>query len=218
LIIIAGCYYQNNKMYPSGIFRKPFVGLAVYFAIILLTLLRMDSVYSQSIPLTNNNTAAQQHAEHILDNLVISEHIPLTGQLASGDYILLVDFTPFVTSIEGHSHIALKVPCNEDGTSKIAIVTGIAPNLNTLNIGNAINNGTLDGNSLDLSDEGNSCLYHAELPNNISDIALVNTSNQTLNFNEGGYPSVTVSAHGTAIQHMAVPAAMMTNQTLATAP
>jgi hypothetical protein len=114
-----------------------------------------------------------------------------------------MDFTPFVTNIEGHSHIALKVPSYEDGTSKVTVVTGIAPNLNTLNIGNAINNGTLDGDSLDLSAEGNSCLYHAELPVNISDIALVNTSNQTLDFNEGGYPSVTISAHGTAIQHMA---------------
>ena len=67
---------------------------------------------------------------------------------------------------------------------------------------------------------GNSCLYHAELPNNISDIALVNTSNQTLNFYEGGYPSVTVSAHGTAIQHMGAPAAttMKSNQTSTTAP
>jgi hypothetical protein len=128
-----------------------------------------------------------------------------------------MDFTLFVTSIEGRGHIALKVPCNEDGTSKVTIVTGIAPNLNTLNIGNAINNGTLDGeSSLDLSDEGNSCLYHTELPNNISDIALVNTSNQTLNFNEGGYPSVTVSAHGTAIQHIAGPTITMTNQTSAT--
>jgi hypothetical protein len=179
----------------------------------------MDNVYSQSIPLTDNSTTAQQHAEHVIDNLVISEHIPLTGQLASGDYILLMDFTPFVTSIEGHSHIALKVPCNEDGTSNVTVVAGIAPNLNTLDIGNAINNGTLDGNSLDLSDEGKSCLYHAELPNNISDIALVNTSNQTLNFNEGGYSSVTVSAHGTAIQHMAAPTTMMmTNKTSATTP
>jgi hypothetical protein len=57
--------------------------------------------------------------------------------------------------------MALKVPCYEDGTSKVTVVTGIGPNLNTLNIGNAINNGTLDGDSLDLSAEGNSCLYHA---------------------------------------------------------
>jgi hypothetical protein len=207
------------------IFRELSVGLTIFSAIILLTLPGVDSAYTQTMSMSttssnSTNNTAQQHAEHILDNLVISEHIPLTGQLASEDYILLMDFTPFVTSIEGHSHIALKVPCNEDGTSKVTVVTGIAPNLNTLNIGNAINNGTLNGDSsLDLSDEGNSCLYHAELPNNISDIALVNTSNQTLNFNEGGYPSVTVSAHGTAIQHIAAPTTMtMTNQTPATAP
>ena len=167
-------------------------------------------VYSQ--PMTTVNNTIEQHAEHTLDNLIISEHIPLTGQLAGGDYILLMDFTPFVTSVEGHSHIALKVPCNEEGNPRVTIVTGIAPRLNTLDIGNAINNGTLDGNSLDLSAEGNSCLYHAELPNSISDIALVNTSNQTLNFDEGEYYSVTVSAHGTAIQHMA---AASTNQTSA---
>ena len=168
-------------------------------------------VYGQSM--TTMNNTGEQHAEHILDNLIISEHIPLTGQLAGGDYILLMDFTPFVTSIEGHSHIGLKVPCNEEGSPRVTIVTGIAPSLNTLDIGNAINNGTLDGNSLDLSAEGNSCLFHAELPNGISDIALVNTSNQTLNFDEGGYYSVTVSAHGTAIQHLSSTTA--TNQTSA---
>jgi hypothetical protein len=206
-------------MNANVISRKLFVGLTISFAIILLTSPGIDNVYSQSIPLTNNSTTARLHAEHIIDNLVISEHIPLTEQLASGDYILLMDFTPFVTSIEGHSHIALKVPCNEDGTSNVTVVAGIAPNLNTLDIGNAINNGTLDGNSLDLSNEGKSCLYHAELPNNISDIALVNTSNQTLNFNESGYSSVTVSAHGTAIQHIAAPTTMMmTNKTSATTP
>ena len=127
-------------------------------------------VYGQSM--TSMNNTIEQHAEHTLDNLIISEHIPLTGQLAGGDYILLMDFTPFVTSIEGHSHIALKVPCNEEGSPRVTIVAGIATSLNTLDIGNAINNGTLDGNSLDLSAEGNSCLYHAELPNSISEIAL----------------------------------------------
>ena len=208
---------QITQLNCTKALGKLFVGLTmISSAIILLTLPGIDNAYTQSTLMstsTNSNSIAQQHTEHILDNLVISEYIPLTGQLAVGDYILLMDFTPFVTSIEGHSHIALKVPCNEDGTSKVTIVTGIAPTLNTLNIRNAINNGTLNGDSLDLSDEGNSCLYHAELPNNISDIALVNTSNQTLNFNEGGYPSVTVSAHGTAIQHMAGPTMTMTNQT-----
>ena len=72
----------------------------------------------------------------------------------------MLDHPPFATSVEGHSHIALKVPCNEDGSPKITIVTGIAPKLNTLDVGNAINNGTLDERALDLSDEGRSCLYH----------------------------------------------------------
>jgi hypothetical protein len=198
-------------MNPIKWYRDTLVGLILASAVILLTFPGMGGAYTQSMSTTDNSTA-QQHAEHTLDNLIISEHIPLTGQLAKGDYILLMDFTPFVTSIEGHSHIALKIPCNEDGSPKVTVVTGIAPNLNTLNIRNAINNGTLDGNSLDLSAEGTSCLYHAELPSNISDLVLVNTSNQTLNFSEGGYYSVTVSAHGTAIQHMA---ASETNQTLA---
>jgi hypothetical protein len=198
-------------MNPIKRYRDTLVGLILTSAVILLTFPGMGGAYTQSMSTTDNSTA-QQHAEHTLDNLIISEHIPLTGLLAKGDYILLMDFTPFVTSIEGHSHIALKIPCNEDGSPKVTVVTGIAPNLSTLNIGNAINNGTLDGNSLDLSAEGTSCLYHAELPSNISDLVLVNTSNQTLNFSEGGYYSVTVSAHGTAIQHMA---ASETNQTLA---
>ena len=149
-----------------------------------------------------NNTGMQQHAKHIFDNLIISQHIPLTGQLVSGDYILLMDLTPFATSVEGHSHIALKVPCGKDGSPKVTVITGMAPNLKTLDIGKAIDNGTLNGKSLNLSDEGNSCLYHTQLPKGITDIAVVNTSNETLNFDRGGY-SVTVSVHGTAIQHLA---------------
>ena len=184
-------------------FRLSF-GLAFLIVIIAAALnvsyLPENDLYAQTVP-AMNNTATQQHAEHTLDNLIGSEHIPLNGKLTSGDYILLMDFTPFATSIEGHSHIAMKVPCNEDGSPKITIITGVAPKLHTLEIGDAINNGTLDNKKLDLSVEGKSCLYQAELPNGITDIALVNTSNRTLSFDEGGY-SVTVSAHGTAIQHI----------------
>lgn len=153
--------------------------------------------------MNNNSTTQEQHAEHVLDNLVTSEHIPLKGQLYNGDYILLMDLTPFATSVQGHSHIAMKVPCNEDGSPKVTIVTGVAPKLNPLDIGRAISNGSLNGKYLDLSAEGRSCLYHAELPNGTTDIALVNTSNRTLSFDEGAYYSVTITVHGTAIQHLA---------------
>jgi len=161
-------------------------------------------VYSQSATMStmDNATMEQQHAEHVLDNLIISEHIPLRGQLDNGDYVLLMDLTPFATSIEGHSHIAMKIPCNEDGTPKVTIVTGVAPNLNSLDIGNAISNGTLNGKYLDLSAEGESCLYHAELPKGTTDIALANNSNKTLSFDDDGYYSITITVHGTAIQHL----------------
>jgi len=164
------------------------------------------NVYSQSEPMSTMDNATmeqqQQHAEHVLDNLIISEHIPLRGQLDNGDYVLLMDLTPFATSIEGHSHIAMKIPCNEDGTPKVTIVTGVAPNLNSLDIGNAISNGTLNGKYLDLSAEGESCLYHAELPKGTTDIALANNSNKTLSFDDDGYYSITITVHGTAIQHL----------------
>ena len=170
------------------------------------TLVDSTNVYSQPATMSTMDNATmeqQEHAEHVLDNLIISEHIPLKGQLDNGDYVLLMDLTPFATSIEGHSHIAMKIPCTENGTSKVTIVTGVAPNLNSLDIGNPISNGTLNGKYLDLSAEGKSCLYHAELPNGTSDIALANNSNKTLNFDDGGYYSVTITVHGTAIQHLA---------------
>jgi len=185
--------FKNSKLYFG-------LAIIVVAAAVYTGYLGKIDLFAQTAS-TMNNTATQQHAEHTFDNLIVSEHIPLSGQLPEGDYILLMDFTPFATSVEGHSHIAMKVPCNEDGSSKITIVTGIAPKLNTLNIGDPINNGTLDEKDLDLSAEGRSCLYHAELPNGITDIALINTSNGTLNFDQGGY-SITVSAHGTAIQHI----------------
>jgi hypothetical protein len=177
-------------------------GLAVVTgAVIYAGYLTTFDLFAQTMLMNNNDNATQQHREHTFDNLIISENIPLNGLLTNGDYMLLMDFTPFATSVEGHSHVAMKVPCSEEGNPKVTIVTGVAPRLNTLDVGNAINNGTLDEKSLDLSDEGRSCLYHAELPNDITDIALINTSNETLDFNEGGY-SVTVSVHGTTIQHI----------------
>lgn len=170
------------------------------------TLAGSINVYSQPATMSTMDNATmeqQEHAEHVLDNLIISQHIPLKGQLDNGDYVLLMDLTPFTTSIEGHSHIAMKIPCSENGTPKVTIVTGVAPNLNSLDIGNPINNGTLNGKFLDLSAKGKSCLYHAELPNGTTDIALVNNSNKTLSFDDDGYYSVTMTIHGTAIQHLA---------------
>lgn len=175
--------------------------ILIFAILAILAIPSIASLNAQPLSTPMNNMTMQQHAKHILDNLVISQHIPLTGDLDNGDYILLMDLTPFTTSIEGHSHIAMKIPCNQDGSPKVTIATGIGPNLKSLEVGKEINNGTLNGRRLDLSDEGNSCLYHALLPKGITDIVLVNTSNETLNFDRGGY-SVTVTVHGSAVQHL----------------
>lgn len=183
--------------------KKITVGhIIMYSTLTLLLLGFLNSISAQDMSnQMNSNSTIQQHAEHVLDNLVTSENIPLKGQLDNGDYILLMDLTPFATSIEGHSHIAMKVPCNQDGRPEVTLATGVAPNLNSLDIGRDISNGTLNGKYQDLSAEGKSCLYHAELPKGTSDIALINTSNQTLSFDGGAY-SVTVTVHATAIQHL----------------
>jgi hypothetical protein len=155
-----------------------------------------DNAYGQATTITTNQTSGTEEEEEYEgeESLFISQHIPLTGQLENGDYIHLIDFTPFNTTAEGH--IAIKVPCDNDGKPMVTIITGVAPNFTTLDVGNAINNGTLDGRNIDLSVEGTSCLYHGEIPNGITDIALVNTSNQTLNFDAGGY-TVAITAHAT---------------------
>jgi hypothetical protein len=65
----------------------------------------MQDVYSQIMTgmtanMSQNTTL--KHAVHTIDNLVISEHITLTGQLTASDYLLLMDFTPFSTSVEDY--------------------------------------------------------------------------------------------------------------------
>jgi hypothetical protein len=138
---------------------------------------------------TTNQTQATEE-----ENLFISQNIPLTGKLENGDYLHLIDLAPFNTTAEGH--IAIKVPCDDYGKPLVTIISGVAPNFRTLEVGNSINNGTFDGKNIKLSIAGSSCFYHGKIPNGITDIALVNTSNQTLNFEAGGYSAV-ITAHAT---------------------
>jgi hypothetical protein len=182
-------------------------GIVLVFTMASMVCLLLGDLNSAQAQNITNMTAmsgemVELHEKHVLDKLIISQNIPLRGHLTVGDYILLMDLTPFATSVEGHNHIALKIPCNEKGMSELAIFTGVSPNLKTLDLGKGIDNGTLDGRNFDLSDEGKSCLYHEDLPNGVTDILLSNTSNHTINFDEGSY-SVTLSIHGTAMQHLA---------------
>lgn len=68
-------------------------------------------------------------------------------------------------------------------------------------MGSARSNGVLDANSLDLSNKGTLCFYHATIPANMTDIVLVNTSDETVDSDQVGY-SITVSAHATIAEHI----------------
>jgi hypothetical protein len=169
---------------------------------LLLGFLNSVSAQNMTNQMTMDNTTFPSHEKHVLDKLIVAQNVPLRGQLTDSDYILLMDLTPFATSVEGHNHIASKIPYTKEALPEVTIFVGVAPNLKSLDLGKAMNNGTLNGKMLDLSDEGKSCLYHADLPNGVTDIGLINTSNRTIDFDTGGY-SVTVSIHGTAAQHLA---------------
>jgi hypothetical protein len=58
-----------------------------------------------------------------------------------------------------------------------------------------VNNVILDGGSVDLSQEGGSCLYSSDLPSRASLIILRNNSGNVLNFSEGNY-SVAITVRG----------------------
>jgi len=117
---------------------------------------------------------------------VDTETISLTGNLKKGDYKLLMDITPF-ESITGH--VAMKVPCDKDGETDIAILAGVAPAVAPITM-----------NFVEpLSDPGNSCLYHGDIGAGITDIALANTNDKNqVHFGpeEEGF-SVTITIEGT---------------------
>jgi hypothetical protein len=116
--------------------------------------------------------------------------VPLEGlSLNEGQFLLLSDTTPVRV---GAAHIAINVPCNEDGVSNIAVVAGVAPDVNTV--------------ELELVPEltfslGN-CLFHADIPNNsdeVTDIAIINvgdddpTFEEQVTFNSGNFATLAIT-------------------------
>ncbi len=108
---------------------------------------------------------------------VDTETIPLKGKLASGDFILLMDITGFVSESR---HVAMKVPCGPDGEQLLTIVSGAAPNAVPMN---------MDYVAL-LSGPPNSCVFHGEIPEGITDIALMNTSDDDVWFVDQGSAAI----------------------------
>jgi hypothetical protein len=125
---------------------------------------------------TEAGHSAEEEGEHNETSIVRDSVTELLdGQvIPGGDFIHLYDTTPYHIL---NGHVALKVPCSDDGTTSIQVLIGSAPNMTTA---------TLE-NIAPLSTPGEQCLYHVDLipggnVTTITDIALKNPTEEDVEF------------------------------------
>ena len=128
------------------------------------------------------------------EKLQSTSTVPLEHlSLASGEFIILADVTPI--PIEA-AHISMNVPCrvtshNTTPTSDIKLVAGVAPNLKPVSLE------YIAGLS---HPERFKCTYHVQLPQvvgqQITDIAIMNTGNKTIQFSSGNFATISISTSG----------------------
>jgi hypothetical protein len=120
--------------------------------------------------------------------LIAFDTIPLEGKsLGPGEFLELVDSTPALIK---SAHVVLHIPCEvngDDAESDIAVVAGVAPDLSEVELDFVA----------ELSDPDNDrCTFHVTLPENdedITDIAMINTGDNNIEFESGMFVSTSVS-------------------------
>jgi hypothetical protein len=141
------------------------------------------------------------------EELQTTSTVPLENlSLAPGDFIILADSTP--VPIES-AHVSMNVPCQvmtaEGGnvttstnnatlgqSSDIKIMAGVAPDLKPV----------FPEYIAGLSrPEMGKCTFHVQVPQvvgeTVTDIAIVNTGNQTVKFSSGNFATISTSTGGT---------------------
>jgi hypothetical protein len=139
------------------------------------------------------------------EELLSTSTVPLENlSLAPGDFIILADSTPI--PIES-AHVSMNVPCRQvavggnnitTGTntnlvppSDIKVIAGIAPDLQPA---------TPEYIDELSRPENNKCTYHVQLPQTadqqITDVAIINTGNQTVKFTSGNFATISTSTGG----------------------
>jgi hypothetical protein len=139
------------------------------------------------------------------EELLSTSTVPLENlSLAPGDFIILADSTPI--PIES-AHVSMNVPCRQvavggnnitTGTntnlvppSDIKVIAGIAPDLQPA---------TPEYIDELSRPENNKCTYHVQLPQiadqQITDVAIINTGNQTVKFTSGNFATISTSTGG----------------------
>jgi hypothetical protein len=125
----------------------------------------------------------EEEKEHSEAGTTVRDSVTLLLQgmsIPATDFIHLYDSTPYNIM---NGHIALKVPCEDDSTTPIAVLIGSAPNMTAANLENLPT----------MSTPGEQCLYHVDLipsgnVTTLTDIAISNTGEEDIDFP----PSATV--------------------------
>jgi hypothetical protein len=143
------------------------------------------------------------------EELLTTSTVPLENlSLATGDFIILADSTP--VPIES-AHVSMNVPCQtaaDDGNniptstsnaslgppSDIKIMAGVAPDLEA----------AIPEYIAELSrPEIGKCTYHVQIPQvvdqQVTDILIMNSGNQTVNFTSGNFATISTSTGGPLI-------------------
>jgi hypothetical protein len=163
---------QEKKLFAT-IFSTLVVSIMVFVTIGTTT-----AMFALAQQPTNATTGtAAEHAEGEAGGTVVrdSTAILLAGQtIPGGSFIHLYDSTPDAIAT---GHVAAKIPCAENSTATLQILTGSAPNLRPVQLELLP----------ELSTPGELCLYHADLAsvqggNMTTDIAIQNPGEGDVEF------------------------------------
>ena len=159
---------------------KKYLTTKTFFAAILLAGIFAISQIPSNAAIANENN----------DQIPSTVSIPLEGlTLKAGQYLHLADTTPVLVT---DSHVSINVPCdngnnNNDPESDIAVVAGVAPDLEPVELEYIS----------ELSDPEDNCLYHADVPENeddeVTDIVIINPGDETVKFGSGNYATVSIT-------------------------
>ena len=147
------------------------------------------------------------------EELLTTSTIPLENlSLAPGDFIILADSTP--VPIES-AHVSMNVPCQLATTTAAEGNNNITASTTDANQGPSTDIKIMAGVAPDLEPaipeyiaglsrpENGKCTYHVQIPQvagePITDIAIVNTGNQTVNFTSGNFATISTSTGGPLI-------------------
>jgi hypothetical protein len=161
------------------IMKKSLTNKAFFAAILIAGIFAISQISSNAALADGNN-----------DQIPSSVTIPLEGlTLKAGQFIELTDTTPVLVTA---AHATINVPCdngnnNNDPESDIAVVAGVAPDLEPVELEYIS----------ELSDPEDNCLYHADIPENeddeVTDIAIINPGDETVKFGSGNFATISIT-------------------------